>query len=260
VANLVVGSWKIASADERRLLLPRAPLGDTRSARGVLGEWLACLRGEIRRAGLVLPPALEEGLKELFAAGCEGLSFMADVRYLLAALDSFAREQGYYVVALLDDLDVVDLAPVLLGAFADTRALVVVVAGDYPSQLEPLLGEGGMGAFPAERTRVMRLGHLGADDVVDLVRARWEHAVRFDNFDVLAPPVPFDLRALGPELAEGSAGPRTLKRILQILQQLLELRQRQLGGDAPVNDDQLRFEAEELHEQIRILDELGAPA
>jgi hypothetical protein len=259
VANLVAGSWKIASAGERRLLLPRAPLGETRSARRLLGEWLAHLRGELRRAGVILPPAVEEGLKDLFAGGCDGLSFLPDVRYLLAAVDVSAREQGHHLVALLDDLDAVDLGPALLGAFADTRALVVVVAGDYPSQLDPLLGEGGLAAFPAERTRVVRLGHLDEEDVVELVRSRWDHAVRHDNADVLAPPVPFDLGALGPALARGPGGPRTLRRILQILQRLLEMRQEQLGGGGPVSDEQVRFGAEELAAKVRILDELGAP-
>lgn len=259
VANLVAGSWKIASSGERRLLLPRAPLGETRSARRLLGEWLAHLRGELRRAGVTLPPEVDESLRELFAAGCDSLSFLADVRYVLGAVDASAREQGRHLVALLDDLDAVDLAPALLAAFAETRALVVLVAGDYPSQLDPLLGEGGLAAFPAERTRVVRLGHLDEDDVVELVRARWDHAVRYENADVLAPPVPFDLAAVGPALARGPGGPRTLRRILQILHQLLEQRQEQLGGGGPVSDGQVRFGADELAAQLRFLDQLGAP-
>ncbi len=255
-ANLAVSSWKVALPEARQLLLPRAPLGETRSARRVLAEWLACLRNEIRKLGVPLPAELEAGLKEFFSLGTDSLNFATDLRYLLAEINAFALERRHFVVALFDNLDVVDLVPAAVAAFADTTALVVLVAGDYRSQLEPLLGEAGSAALPPERSRVIELGHLREDEIGELARARWEHAVKFANFDVLSPPLPFDPIALGPAIVDG--GPRTIRRVLRILADLLALRESQYAGRRQVSDDQLRFDAEDLEIQVRILDVLSA--
>lgn len=256
-ANLVVSTWKVALPEARHLLLPRAPLGETRSARRVLAEWLACLRNETRKLGLALPGELEDALKEFFAVGTDSINFAADLRYLLSSVDAFAVERRHFVVALFDNLDVVDLAPAAVDAFAETNALVVLVAGDYPSQLEPLLGEAGTAVLPQGRSRVIELGHLREDEIAELARARWEYAVKYANFDVLAPPLPFDPVALGPALADGG-GPRTMRRVLRILADLLALRESQFAGRRQVSDDQLRFNAEDLEIQVRILDVLSA--
>jgi hypothetical protein len=260
VANFVVSAWKVASADARHLLLPRVPLGETRSARRAIGEWLAALRNEIRRAGLPLPDALDAHLKEVLTAGPEQLGFVADLRYVLSEIDALAIERGHFVVALFDNLDVVDLAPTAVSAFADTRALVVTVAGDYHSQLDPLLGEHGTAAFPPERTRIVQLRHLHQDEIAELARSRWEHAAKYSYTDVLAPPLPFDPAALGNALATGESGPRTLRRVMGILHDLLELRESQLAGQPGVTEEQLHFDAAELDAHVRILDRLGADA
>jgi hypothetical protein len=256
VANLVLSSWKVALPEARNLVLPRAELGETRSARQALAEWLACLRHEARRLGLPLPDDLDRRLKEFFALGADSISFATDLRYLLSELSSSAVGHRHFLVALFDGLDIVDLVPAAVSAFADTTALVVFVAGDYPSQLDPLLGEAGRAALPAGRSYLIELGHLREDQVAEVARSRWEHAVKFANFDVVSPPLPFDPVALGPALVDG--GPRTVRRVLRILSELVELRESQFAGRRQVTDEQLRFDADDLEVQVRILDALSA--
>lgn len=259
-ANFVVSSWKVARPEDRQLLVPRPPDEESRSARGVLAEWLANVRNELRRNGPALPGALDAELERFFAAGYGSISFVSDLRYLLAAVDAHVTASGLALVAVFDNLDVVDLVPVAVSAFVDTRALVVVVTSDYPTQLESMLGEGGLAALPGDRSRVIQLGYLSDTDITELVRSRWEHAVKYLNADVLSPALPFDLPTLAPTLAAGVSGPRTLRRIMSILHELLEMRDAAYAGQPPPDEGQLRFSPAELEEQIRNLDKLSVEA
>jgi hypothetical protein len=258
VANYVVSSWKVARPDEPHLLQPLAPVGETRSAREAIAEWLAYLRTEARKSGRVSLSDLDDDITSFYAISSDSIRFVADLRYLLSAIEVRALAAGYRLVALFDKPDVVDLVPVAVNAFAETRALVVFVAGDYPSQLEPLLGEGGLAALPAESSRIVQLDHLDVEEVAELVSYRWENAVKHSPTDGEPPQLPFDLATVASALAHGSAGPRTLKRILNILQSLLEMKEAELDGrKRPVAAKALRFGAEELTEKVRSLDELA---